>query len=214
MGNHFSWATFEELPVIGILRGYTASQVEHIILASAKGGLRNIEITMNSAGAAELIKLAADVADGEMNVGAGTVCTLKDLDTALSAGATFIVTPIVNADVIQRCKQEQIPIIPGGFTPTEIYNAWQLGADMVKIFPANQFGPGYIKDVKGPLNQIKLVPTGGITIQNLPEYHKNGAYGFGVATPLFDKRQVEAGAWDWVEQQARAFVDAFQSSAR
>ncbi len=212
MSNPFSWSTFEALPVIGILRGYGAHQVEHIVSASALGGLRNIEITMNSRHATALIKLAIDVADEKMNVGAGTVCTLSELDAALSAGASFIVTPIVNADVIQQCKQAQVPVIPGGFTPTEIYNAWQLGADMVKIFPANLFGPGYIKDLKGPLGQIKLVPTGGITAQNLPEYHKNGACGFGVATPLFDKRRVEAQEWGWVQQQARHFVEAYQAS--
>jgi len=213
MSNHFSWTIFEELPVIGILRGYSANQVENIVKHSALGGLRNIEVTMNSRHATELIKLAAEIAGGTMNIGAGTVCTLDDLDSALAAGATFIVTPIVNADVIQQCKQEQIPVIPGGFTPTEIYTAWQLGADMVKVFPANQFGPSYIKDIKGPLDQIKLVPTGGITTENLPEYHKNGAYGFGVATPLFDKRQVEAQDWNWVQQQARYFVEAYQTNA-
>ncbi len=212
MKNNFSWTKFEELPIIGILRGYTANQVEHIVRSSAKGGLCNLEITMNSQHATELIKLALEVADGTMNIGAGTVCTLDDLDSALSAGATFIVTPIVNADVIQQCKQEQVPVIPGGFTPTEIYNAWQLGADMVKIFPANQFGAGYIKDIKGPLNQIKLIPTGGITIKNLPDYHKSGAYGFGVATPLFNKQRVEAQEWDWVQQQARQFVETYQTN--
>ena len=132
----------------------------------------------------------------------------------VSESRTLSGTDPAAADVIQQCNQMQVPVIPGAFTPTEIYNAWQLGADMVKVFPANQFGPGYIKDIKGPLNQIKLVPTGGITIQNLPEYHKNGASGFGVATPLFDKQRVEAGDWDWVEQQARAFVNAFQSHSR
>jgi len=212
MSTHFSWKKFEELPVIGILRGYTATQVEHIVRSSIKGGLCNIEVTMNSQHATDLIKLATEVADGAINIGAGTVCTLDDLDAALSAGARFIVTPIVNADVIRQCNQAQVPVIPGGFTPTEIYNAWQLGADMVKVFPANQFGPGYIKDIKGPLNQIKLIPTGGITIDNLPEYHKNGAYGFGIATPLFDKQRVEAEEWDWVEQQARRFVDAYQAN--
>jgi len=212
MNNRFSWTKFEELPVIGILRGYTAAQVEHIVRSSIKGGLCNLEITMNSQHATDLIKLALEVADGKMNIGAGTVCTLDDLDSALSAGATFIVTPIVNADVIQQCKQAEIPIIPGGFTPTEIYHAWQLGADMVKVFPANQFGAGYIKDIKGPLNQIKLIPTGGITIKNLPDYHKNGAYGFGVATPLFDKQRVAAKEWDWVQQQARKFVAAYQTN--
>ncbi len=212
MSNHFSWPAFEALPVIGILRGYSAHQVEHIVDASALGGLRNIEITMNSRHATTLIRQAVAAAAGRMNIGAGTVCTLDELDAALAAGATFIVTPVVNADVIRQCREARIPVIPGGFTPTEIYNAWQLGADMVKVFPANRFGPGYIKDIKGPLEPIKLVPTGGITLQNLPEYCKNGACGFGVATPLFDKRRVEAQEWGWVQQQAERFAAAYHQA--
>lgn len=212
MTNHFNWSHFDALPVIGILRGYSAQQVEKIILHSSRGGLRNIEITMNSEGAVELIRLAKERAEGTMNVGAGTVCSLADLDAALTAGATFIVTPIVNADVIKRCNDKNIPVIPGAFTPTEVYQAWQLGADMVKLFPANRLGPSYVKDLLGPFDSIKLLPTGGINLSNLPEYRQSGAYGFGVASPLFDMKRVEAGQWDWVEQQARCFVALFQSS--
>ena len=179
MRNSFDWSMFNELPVIGILRGYSAEQVENIVLHSGRGGLRNIEITMNSENATNLIQVAVKSAGDSMNVGAGTVCTLEDLDEALSAGAAFIVTPIVNADVIRACNKEGIPVIPGAFTPTEIYTAWQLGADMVKVFPANHYGPGYIKDIKGPLNKVRLVPTGGVNLDNLEQYMQCGADGFG-----------------------------------
>lgn len=211
MATLFNWSHFETLPIIGILRGYSAAQVEKIIHHSSRGGLRNIEITMNSKGAADLIQLAKERADGRMNVGAGTVCMLAELDAALKAGATFIVTPIVNADVIKVCNQEGVPVIPGGFTPTEVYRAWALGADMVKIFPANQFGPSYLKELLGPLDKIKLVPTGGVNLTNFPDYLQSGAYGFGIASPLFDKRRVERGEWDWLEEQARSFVQLFQA---
>ena len=211
MQNLFNWTLFEELPVVGILRGYSLDQVKKIIQYSGKGGLKNIEITMNSKNAGKQIFEAKEVAQDTMNVGAGTVCTLKDLDSALSAGATFIVTPIVNSDVIQACKKENVPVIPGGFTPTEIYNAWQLGADMVKIFPANRFGPGYITDIKGPLNHIKLVATGGVNLANFQEYIDSGAYGFGVGSPLFNKERVGAGDWGWVQKQARLFVEIYKN---
>ena len=211
MQNLFNWTLFEELPVVGILRGYSLDQVKKIIQYSGKGGLKNIEITMNSKNAGKQILEAKVVAQDTMNVGAGTVCTLKDLDSALSAGATFIVTPIVNSDVIQACKKENVPVIPGGFTPTEIYNAWQLGADMVKIFPANRFGPGYITDIKGPLNHIKLVATGGGNLANFQEYIDSGAYGFGVGSPLFNKERVGAGDWGWVQKQARLFVEIYKN---
>ena len=210
MRNQFNWSLFEDLPIIGILRGYSADQVEKIVKHSGNGGLRNIEITMNSKNATDLILLARKTAQETMNVGAGTVCTLRDLDSALSAGATFIVMPIVNPDVIRTCKKEGVPVIPGGFTPTEIYNAWHLGADMVKVFPANQFGPGYIKDIKGPLNKIKLVPTGGVNMDNLQDYIQCGAYGFGVGSPLFHKDRVAAGDWSWVQRQAEGFVDTYR----
>jgi len=207
----FNWSHFEALPIIGILRGYSATQVEKIIHHSSRGGLRNIEITMNSKGAVELIKLAKERAEREMNVGAGTVCSLTDLDSALKAGATFIVTPIVNADVIKVCNQEKVPVIPGGFTPTEVYRAWELGADMVKLFPANQFGPRYLKDLLGPFDKIKLVPTGGVSLANFAEYLQSGAYGFGIASPLFDMKRVEAEEWEWLEQQARSFAELYRA---
>ena len=213
MQNLFNWTLFEELPVIGILRGYSVDQVKKIVQYSGKGGLKNIEITMNSKNASDQILGAKEVAQDTMNVGAGTVCTLKDLDSALSAGATFIVTPIVNPDVIQACKKENVPVIAGGFTPTEIYNAWQLGADMVKVFPSNRFGPGYIIDIKGPLNHIKLVATGGGNLANFQEYIDSGAYGFGVGSPLFHKERVGARDWDWVQKQARLFVEIYKKQS-
>lgn len=211
MATPFDWSLFESLPVIGILRGYGMEQVENIVVHASRGGLRNIEITMNSENAPALIRRAGERADGAMNVGAGTVCSLQDLDAALSAGAAFIVTPVVNGDVIERCNREKVPVIPGGFTPTEIYRAWQLGADMVKLFPANRFGPEYLKDIRGPFDKIKLVPTGGVDAENLPAYLKHGACGVGVGSPLFDKRRVEAGDWGWVETQARRFAEVYAS---
>lgn len=211
MDNLFNWTFFEKLPVIGILRDYSVDQVKKIVQYSGKGGLKNIEITMNSMNASDQILEAKKVAQDTMNVGAGTVCTLKDLDSALSAGATFIVTPIVNPEVIQACKKENVPVIAGGFTPTEIYNAWQLGADMVKVFPVNRFGPGYIKDIKGPLGYIKLVATGGVNLDNFQEYLDCGAYGFGVGSPLFQKERVEAGDWGWVQEQAKLFVEIYKN---
>ena len=206
MASHFNWSHFDALPVIGILRGYTPQQVEQIVLHSTRGGLRNIEITMNSAGAVDLIRLARERAGSTMNVGAGTVCTLEDLESALKAGATFIVTPIVNIDVIKACNKEKTPVIPGAFTPTEIYQAWESGADMVKLFPANRFGPDYVKEIRGPFEQIKLVPTGGVNLENLPHYKRCGAYGYGVGSPLFDKQRIMAQDWEWVEAQAKRFA--------
>ncbi len=210
MNGQFSWDLFRELPVIGILRGFSPEEVEALVAAAARGGLRNIEVTMNSEGAAELIRLARRIAGGAMNVGAGTVCTRKDLDAALDAGAELIVTPVLVPDVIAAAKAAGVPVIPGAFTPTEIHRAWELGADLVKVFPADQLGPAYIKNLKAPLPEIRLVPTGGVTVETLPEYKHAGADGFGVGSPLFARARVDARDWAWVEEQARRFARAYR----
>ena len=194
-----------ELPVIGILRGFTLEELPNILEAVRRGGLRNVEITMNSPGAAEQIRAAA----GQLNVGAGTVTSLKRLDEALGAGAKFIVTPTVNPEVIKRCVREKVPVFPGAFSPTEICQAWELGATMVKIFPAETGGVAYLRAIRGPFPQIKLLPTGGVDLQTAGEYLKAGAAGLGVGSPLFDKKRIDAADWNWLEDRARAFASLF-----
>ena len=117
----FDEARFRELPIVGILRFFPREQVRHLIPAVLAGGLRNIEITMNTAGAEDLIRLARDLMDGQGNVGAGTVLTLGQLDSALAAGASFIVTPAVVPEVIRACVERGVPVMPGALTPTEIF---------------------------------------------------------------------------------------------
>lgn len=212
MSGSFKQALFEELPVVGILRGFTESQVGQIVAAGLRGGLRNLEITMNTRGAAEQIRRAIELSSGAMNIGAGTVTTTKLLEEALGAGACFIVTPSLEPEVVRECAARQVPVFPGAFTPTEIYRAFELGAAMVKIFPAEAMGPNYIKAIKAPLPQVKLMPTGGVDLRSLPAFRKAGADAFGVGSPLFNKERVDAGDWAWVEEQCRAFLDAFRNS--
>jgi 2-dehydro-3-deoxyphosphogluconate aldolase/(4S)-4-hydroxy-2-oxoglutarate aldolase len=147
-----------------------------------------------------------------MCIGAGTVLNLELLQRALAAGATFIVTPVVNVEVIEECVRRKIPVFPGAYSPTEIMRAWELGATMVKVFPAETLGPSYVKAIKAPLPQVKLMPTGGVDLKTLGAYKKAGADGFGVGGPLFDRARVEAGDWNWIETQCRAFVKAYNSS--
>jgi 2-dehydro-3-deoxyphosphogluconate aldolase/(4S)-4-hydroxy-2-oxoglutarate aldolase len=180
--------------------------------AAMRGGLRNLEITMGPAETPQQIREARAIAGNQMCIGAGTVLNLDLLEKALDAGATFIVTPIVNLDVIEECVRRKIPVFPGAYSPTEIWRAWELGATMVKVFPAETLGPGYIKAIKAPLPQVKLMPTGGVDLKTLEAYRKAGADGFGVGSPLFDRARVEAGDWNWIESQCRAFVEAYSSS--
>lgn len=212
MSNPFNEELFKQLPVVAILRFFPQDVVEKLVPASLAGGLRNLEVTMNSAGAAELIRLTCKLVGSRGNVGAGTVTTLEELDQALDAGASFIVTPAVLPDVIQACVQRKVPVMPGAMTPTEVLSAWRLGARIVKIFPADQLGPGHLKALKAPFPQIPLMPTGGVTVETLPEFKKAGADAFGVGGSMFDPKQVAAGNWDFFREQAARFVRAYGSA--
>ena len=135
----FSWELYNRAPIVGIVRGVSMEVIRDIAKAYLKEGLHTIEITMNTAGATEMIsKLRSEFND--LNVGAGTVCNMEEYEKAVAAGAQFIVTPIIDEVVIKRAVAKGIPIFPGAYSPTEIYRAWSLGASAVKIFPATQLG--------------------------------------------------------------------------
>jgi 2-dehydro-3-deoxyphosphogluconate aldolase/(4S)-4-hydroxy-2-oxoglutarate aldolase len=213
MSASFSRALFQELPIVGILRGFTLGQMTEIVRAALRGGLRNIEITMNTPDAARQLREAVTVAEGRLNVGAGTVIKLELLDQALGAGATFVVMPTVEPKVITACVDQKVPVFPGAFSPTEVVRAWDLGAMMVKIFPAESVGPGYIRALKAPLPHIKLLPTGGVDLKTLPDFLRAGADGFGIGSPLFDRQRVESCDWTWVEAQCRAFTETYRQAS-
>ena len=200
------------LAIVGILRGFATPRVEQIVRAAIRGGLRNLEITMGPEETPEQIRKARSIAGDGICVGAGTVLSLELLKRALDAGATFIVTPVVNVAVIEECVRRKIPVFPGAYSPTEILRAWELGATMVKVFPAETLGPSYIKAIKAPLPQVKLMPTGGVDLKTLDAYRNAGADGFGIGGPLFDRGRVDAGDWNWIEKQCRAFVEAYSST--
>ncbi len=202
----FSWDKFHKVPVVGIIRGLSFDDIRQILPVYVSSGLTTIEITMNTDSAKDIIRYAVENFSEALNVGAGTVCNERDLDEALSAGAEFIVTPIISEAVIRACVKQGVPVFPGAFTPTEIYHAWELGASMVKVYPATSLGSAYIKDVKAPLNQIKLMPTGGINKDNIAEFKKAGADGFGVGGQLFDKKSIESRDWGALEEHFKEFV--------
>ncbi len=182
----FSWERFTKAPILGIVRGLDLDTVQKIAETYLDAGLFTLEVTMNTSGAETMIsKLRQEFP--EMNIGAGTVCTMEDLEAALNAGSQFIVTPIIDENVIKRAVNLDIPIFPGAFTPTEIYRAWSLGASAVKVFPATQIGANYIKDVLAPLNEIKLIPTGGVSKDTIKSFFEAGAFGVGMGSSLLDK---------------------------
>lgn len=188
-----------------------ASQLElgrQMALAMASGGIELIEITWNSANASELItKLRSELP--ECTIGTGTLLNLEQLDNAISAGAQFLFTPHVDPTMIQVAVAENIPIIPGALSPTEIVTAWNYGATCVKVFPVQAVGgASYIKSLQGPLGHIPLIPTGGVTLKNAQEFLQAGAIAVGLSSELFPKQFVETGNWQAISQQAKTLVNS------
>jgi len=204
--NAFSTEAFRRLPFIGILRGNGKKEIDGIMRIYGASGLTTIEITLNTPNALEILREMVSRYGGQLNIGAGTICTEDDLNNALEAGAQFIVTPILDVSLIRRCKTLGVPIFAGAFTPTEIYQAWSAGATMVKVFPAAQLGPGYLAQLKGPLNAIKLLPTGGINLNNMKEFMDAGADGFGLGSSLMEKRYIAAKNWTGLQRHFERYV--------
>jgi 2-dehydro-3-deoxyphosphogluconate aldolase/(4S)-4-hydroxy-2-oxoglutarate aldolase len=208
----FSSERFQELPVVGILRGLSDSCVRPVAEAVREGGLTNLEITMNTPGAPVQIRLAAQVTQGAVNIGAGTVTSLELLNQAVTAGASFIVTPTIIPEVIERCVREGIPVFPGALSPHEIVRALALGARCVKVFPADLYGPAYLRQLKDCLPHVQLMPTGGVDVATLRVYVEAGADAFGVGTPLFRPDRIAREDWAWIREQCRAFRKAYQAA--
>tara|TARA_R110002049_G_scaffold207188_2_gene377681 strand:- start:4497 stop:5141 length:645 start_codon:yes stop_codon:yes gene_type:complete len=211
MGTSYKEALFNKMPIVGILRNAPLETIEAFLPAYKKAGLTTLEITMNSDNVSEIIGYLSKN-HPDLNIGAGTVCTMEDLKKALTAGASFIVTPIIDDEVISYCKNHKIPVFPGAFTPSEIYNAAKLGATAVKVFPATQLGAGYIKDVLAPLNHLKLLPTGGVSLENIESFFKAGAMGVGMGGTLFDKKFIEKKDYDGLYSHFKAICDKVTKS--
>jgi 2-dehydro-3-deoxyphosphogluconate aldolase/(4S)-4-hydroxy-2-oxoglutarate aldolase len=209
--NPFSQALFKKAPIVGIIRNVSLEDVRHILPIFREAGLTTIEITMNTPGAEDIIRYAIEEESEGLNIGAGTVCTKDELENALEAGAQFIVTPVINKKIIKSCVKQGVPIFPGGYTPTELFNAWTWGATMVKIYPATALGPAYIKDLKAPLNKLKVMPTGGVSLENMDQFLKAGADGLGIGSQLFDKKMIQDKNWPGLKAYFEKFVAKLNS---
>lgn len=173
--------------IIAIIRGANPGDVIKIAEALYAGGIRILEITMNSADPLGVIKELKDKMGDRMILGAGTVLDVESARKAVEAGASFLLSPIVDVEVIHTAKSLGVINIPGAYTATEIYHAYKNGADIVKVFPATS--PSYLKDIAGPLPQIPLLPTGGVTLENIRDFKNAGAVGFGVGSSLVNTRE-------------------------
>jgi 2-dehydro-3-deoxyphosphogluconate aldolase / (4S)-4-hydroxy-2-oxoglutarate aldolase len=192
--------------VVAVIRMKEPDRVRAVIDALAAGGLRALEVTMTVPGAIDLIAQIAPTLPKGFLFGAGTVNDADTAARAIDAGARFIVSPVFRRSVIDACHARDVPAMPGCYTPTEILDAWDAGADVVKVFPATTLGPGYLKDVRAPLPQVKLMPTGGVTVENAGEWIKAGAVAVGVGSALLDAQAIAGGQYHVLEEKARRIV--------
>jgi 2-dehydro-3-deoxyphosphogluconate aldolase/(4S)-4-hydroxy-2-oxoglutarate aldolase len=195
--------SFKKLPVLGILRGIEADEIEPIMETVVSAGLRTIEITMNTPGAPGLIKRMVKTAQKRLVTGAGTVLTMDELHAALDAGATFIVLPTLVRDVVEHCAKNSIPVFPGALTPQEIYNVWNAGATMVKV---------YFKEIKGPFQDIELLACGGVKADNIRAFFSNGASAVAFGGSIFKKEWISEGKFDRIGESIRKILEGFSST--
>jgi 2-dehydro-3-deoxyphosphogluconate aldolase/(4S)-4-hydroxy-2-oxoglutarate aldolase len=195
--------------IIAIVRGANPDDVLKIAEALYTGGVRLLEITMNSDEPLRVIREVAQRMEGKMTIGAGTVLDLDALKGAVEAGAKFILSPVMDLQVIKAARDFGVVCVPGAYTATEIFAAYINGADIVKVFPASS--PRYLKDIAGPLPQVPLMPTGGVSVENILDFKKAGAVAFGIGSALVDtKRAVDEEYLVDLTKRAAAFVAAIQ----
>lgn len=200
----------EEGGVIAIVRFDRSDELVQVARAIRAGGVRAIEFTMTTPNALAIIESATREFGEDVLLGAGTVLDAETARAAILAGAQFIVTPTLNPKVIKMCHRYSKVIVPGAFTPTEILTAWELGADMVKVFPAEFGGPDYFKAIRAPLPQVKLLPVGGVSLENTGDFIKAGACAVAVGSNLVKKSAIAAKRFDELTELARQYVEAVQ----
>jgi 2-dehydro-3-deoxyphosphogluconate aldolase/(4S)-4-hydroxy-2-oxoglutarate aldolase len=196
-----------EAGIVPVIRIEDPGALTEVAEALREGGVNCMEITMTVPGALKVLETVSNkLAKEGFSVGMGTVLDAETARSAILAGATFIVSPILNPNMIEMCKRYSLPVIAGAMTPTETFNAWQAGADVVKVFPAGIGGPRYFNDMKGPFPQIKLMPTGGVNLETAAEFIKAGAFAVGVGGALVNPATIESGDLDTVKLNAKRFV--------
>ncbi|MYA77488.1 MAG: bifunctional 4-hydroxy-2-oxoglutarate aldolase/2-dehydro-3-deoxy-phosphogluconate aldolase [Gemmatimonadetes bacterium] len=205
-------ATIKAGGVVAVLRADRPDALVQVAQAIGRGGIGAVEITMTTPGALDVIGECANRLGDEILLGAGTVLDPETARAAILAGAEYIVTPTLNPDVITLCRRYDKVVIPGALTPTEILTAWECGADIVKVFPATAVGPRYFKDVKAPLPQIDLMPTGGVDLDNAGDFIRAGACAVAVGGNLVDKAAVAAGEWHVLTDTARKYVETVRDA--
>jgi len=193
--------------VIAVIRADRSEELMQVAYALQEGGIVAMEVTMTTPGAIDVIKAVATDLRQKVIIGAGTVLDPETARAVILAGAEFVVSPTLNPATIEVCRRYSKVVVPGAFTPTEILTAWQAGGDIVKVFPATVVGPGYLRDIKGPLPQIRLSPTGGVSLENAGEFIRCGACCVAVGGNLVSKKALANKDWALITDTARRFIE-------
>jgi 2-dehydro-3-deoxyphosphogluconate aldolase / (4S)-4-hydroxy-2-oxoglutarate aldolase len=196
----------ERTRIVAIVRGVEEQHIVSVAEALLQGGVTVMEVTLNTPGALRMIGQLQHKFGNDMYIGAGTVLDLDDAERAVEAGASFLVTPNMDEEVIRWSKQQGIPIFPGALTPTEIVKAWKAGATAVKVFPSASLGLTYIKELMGPLNHIPMMAVGGVTEENIREFLQIGCYGLGIGGSLINLKEIQAGNFRWITEKAAKLI--------
>lgn len=202
----FNFAAFKKEPVLGIVRGVSKNSLAGVMDAVVSAGLKFVEITLNTQSAFELIEEVGKKYSDSLCVGAGTVLSRKDAETACSAGARFIVSPTLNEEVADFCREKPSAYFPGAYTPTEIEKAWNSGAAMVKIFPASRLGPNYFKEIKGPFKHIPLMAVGGVKPDNIEDFFRAGTSAIAIGASVFSPDRMENNQFDDIRKDLQKIL--------
>ena len=200
--------TIRDIGVIPVVRATTADEAMRAIDAIREGGIPVLEITMTVPGAVKLIEEVAKRYGDAALVGAGTVLDPETATACIESGAKFVVSPALNLETIACCRKLDVAVMPGALTPTEVVQAWNAGADFVKVFPAGAVGgPSYLKSLKAPLPQIELVPTGGVSLKTAADFIRAGAAALGVGADLCDIKAIREGQSALITERAKQFIE-------
>ncbi len=203
----------EDLGLVPVVRASSADEAMQVIEAIKAGGVNVLEITMTVPGAIKVIEKVTDKYGSDVLVGAGTVLDPETARACLLAGAQFIVSPALNLDTIALCHRYSAPICPGVLTPTEVITAWSAGVDFVKVFPCGSVGgASYVKNLKGPFPQVKIIPTGGVSIKTAADFIKAGASALGVGTDLVNTKAIKEGNPQVVTDAARQYIEIIKEA--
>lgn len=197
---------------VAVIRAKEPEKLKKIIESIAAGGVTVAEITMTVPNAIQLIEKMTNEVDKNIILGVGSVLNKQVAEDAIKAGAKYVVSPILKKEIIETAHEHNVPAMPGCFTPTEIQTAYEYGADIIKVFPADVVGMAFFKAILAPMPHLKLMPTGGVSLTNAGDWIKAGACAVGLGTALLDKKAIESGDYNKLTENARTIINSINSA--